>query len=465
MSDPAFDRYRSPAVTAYHRTLAHLLERREPDHWRWFDHHAQSEDAGKALRLELLKRTYRLDRDTHGALYAQADRIAEAMALDAPVTLYQADSDMAAAVGAARRGDGLGARVMGAGALERNAALFFEPDRAHIVFSGDMVEALDAAEMAFVLGHELAHHKLWRIDEHRHRVAERLLAWSCAQPAAAPAYLESERLERLYTEVYADRYGLWAVGDVEAALRALLKAGFGLADVSGAAYLAQAEEALAAAGQTEAAQGAAEEAAGSAAATHPESHLRAALLAAWAHDPAAADARARALLEGAVTIERLDLLGQERVADLTHWMLYEFLADPWRGRDLIRAHARALSPELADALDAPRAEREDIDRLRGAIQSSHPSVKNYLAYMLLDFVTVDPEIDDVMLAAALVFVSDFGLTADFKAVATRELKTTKTKLADIEKNAVTILTKAEIAHGGPRFEDVDGAALAAVGEA
>ena len=399
-----------------------------------------SETVGAAtddLRLELKRRAFVLDRASNATTYAAADEIAEAMGIEAPVTLYQAESK-----------------------LRRNAALYFERDAAHIVFEGDALDVLELGELRFLLGHELAHHALWTFDEGRIWTAYRFLRWAGAQPGCAPAYLETARLERLYTELFADRYGLWAIGDLELALSAQAKFASSSDEVSGAAYLAEAEEILARAERPE--EKSLMRGGKSAAASEPfpEGALRAALLAAWSHDYATAETRARALLEGAAPIDQLDLLGQERVDDLTHWMLYEFLVAPWSRRSLVQAHARSVSDRLADALSTPRVERDDVDPLRAAIAASHPSVRRYLAYMLLDFITVDPQIHDAMMAAALLFADNFGLAADFRGLAAAELKTTKTKLAEIEKNAVAIIARAEAALGAEGDDDAPRAVAA-----
>ncbi len=431
MADLAFDRYAAPSPTPYHRSLANLLSRREPDLWKWMQSDESAAAAADDLRLELRRRAFALDRANHLTAYKAAEEIAEAMGVAAPVTLYQAESG-----------------------LRRNAALYFEPEAAHIVFEGDALEALDLAELRFVLGHELAHHALWTFEDGRLWTGYRLLRWAGAQPGCADAFLETGRLERLYTEIFADRYGLWAIGDLEPALRAQAKIATGADDVSGAAYLAQAEETLARAERPEEKSLFRSDKAGRGSDPYPESAIRAALLASWAHDQNAADARARGLLEGAAPIDQLDILGQERVDDLTHWLLYEFLTAPWSRRELVRAHARAFSDRLADALRTPRIERDDVDPLRAAIAASHPSIRRYLAYALLDFATVDPQIQDAMTAAALVCADSFGLAADFRALAAAELKTTKTKLAEIEKSATQIIARAEAALGAEgEFED------------
>ncbi len=426
MADLAFDRYAAPSATAYHRSVANLLSRRDPQLWAHFADAEMVRSTAEATRFELLKRTERLDRAQYGALYAEADEIAEAMGVVAPIALY---------------------RAAGGGAQARNAALYFEPDAAHVLFEGDILSALDEAELRFLLGHELSHHKLWTLEGGRYWTSCRMLRWAATQPESATAYVESARLERLYTELFADRYGLWAVGDLEPALSAHVKISVGGEDVSAAAYLAQSEDALSEAMKRAAAASRREGGDDSDRAPIEEGPLRAALLSAWAHEPSGAEARARAYLDAASPLDRLDLVGQEHVDDLSHWLLYEFLTPPWSERELIRAHASEISPRLAELLSGPRYEPEDIDGLRTAIAASAPSVQKYFAYLLLDFATVDPQLDDVMLAAALVFADDFGLLAQLKAIAAQELKTTKTKLAEIEKSASEILARAEIALG------------------
>lgn len=438
MTDVAFDRYPAPEPTPYHKSLAAALERREPGLWRWFASDKVSQEAADALHLALLKTTYRLDRKTHSALYETADEIAGAMEIAGEVTLYQAE-----------------------GGDRRNAALYFEPAAVHVVFSGDLLKALDETERRFVLGHEFAHHKLWTLDEGRVWAAYRLSNWAAQEPGAAPAFPETARLERLYTEVYADRYGLWAVGDLEPAIRALVKIVTGIDEVSGAEYLSQARDALALS----------EKEAGSEGSTHPESYLRAEALAAWAQafpaqeggDRTEADRRARQLIEGKPPIDRLDLLGQERLQTLADWMLVEFLGEPWNRREAIQDHARALSPRLANAILEQRGEEEDLERLRVSVTALDPSARDALAYLLLDFATVDPDLDDVPLAAALMFADDFGLLEPLRRAANKELKITMGRLDELERKApelvrgLTSALRDKAAGRGPQAAD-DGAA-------
>lgn len=444
MANFSFGRYAAPTPTSYHAALAQLLERRFPELWAQFSARDARAAAAEEMGLELARRAEPLELRRAPELYEAAGEISAAMGLEAPLTLYRAEAPAG---------------------LARNAALYFEPEHAHVVFEGDALETLRDGEIWHVVGHELAHHRLWTHEGGRLWTAHRMLRWAAADPEASDAFAASARLEKLHTELYADRYGLWASGDLERSLSAHVKIAVGQLDASGADYLAQSEAALA------------ERAAAAEPPDAPpdEAPLRAALLAAWAREPAAAEARARSLIEGEPPLERLDLLGQERLADVTAWMIDAFLVEPWRGRPLVRAHAARFSPifaetesveaaaaalddadgrvDLLDDIGGAGLAGPDMDGLRRAIAGAHPSVRRYLAYLLLDFATVDPQVEDVLLAAALQFAADFSLSTAFRAVAASELKITKSKLVDLEKNAVDILRRAEIAFGHEQSGD------------
>jgi hypothetical protein len=418
MPNFSFGRFAAPAPTSYHLAIGHLLERRYPELWERFASRELRATATADIGLALARRAAPLGLLDAPQLYEAAGEISRAMGLEAPIRLYQGDPSAG---------------------LKRNAALYFDPEHVHIVFEGDLLERLEPAAFWYVIGHELAHHRLWTAENGRIWTAHRLLCWAADACDSAAAFQTTARNEKLYTEIFADRYGLWASGDLDAALNAHAMIISTEADVSGAAYLAASEQALAecAANRDDIER-------------VPEGIVRAALLAEWARHPSASEARARTLIEGRSPIERLDLLSQERLADITHWMLYEFLGDPWRRRELIQAHAALISETLAEAIMRPRSDLDsdaDLDPLHAAISNAHNSVQRYLAYLLLDFTTVDPQIEDLILVAALQFAHDFGLGPVFRTIASQELKITKTKLDQRERNADEILARADLILG------------------
>ena len=212
-------RCRVPEPLRYHREIVDYLKTEEPDLWQWFASTGRRAEQAEAVRLDLLKSTYRLDRETHPKLYDFAVEISEAYARPAPVTFYQAQT--------------------GAG---MNAALAYLPGEPHVILSGPVLNVLSDAELRAVLGHELAHFLLFEQEGGEFLVAAELLRALCNDHEAAPAFVESARLFNLYTEVFADR-GAWAVtGDLAVSVAALIKMETGLQEVSAESYLRQAEE-------------------------------------------------------------------------------------------------------------------------------------------------------------------------------------------------------------------------------
>ena len=112
------------------------------------------------------------------------------------------------------------------------------------------------------------------------------------------------------------------------------------------------------------------------------------------------------LIEGSPALSELDLLGQQEVAAVTRKLLNHFLAPHWFQTEPVLAHARTFFPDFTPltsaALDASTVE---------AIQKADPSLQEYFAYILLDFVAVDRQLEEVPLAAGLLLSEQLGMGA------------------------------------------------------
>jgi hypothetical protein len=86
-----------------------------------------------------------------------------------------------------------------------------------IWLSSGLIKGLNDFELKFIIGHELGH---WYYEHFRYPVIE---------PNAGPLFVARQQLSRA-AEVSADRFGLIACGDVDVALRAILKTASGLPD-------------------------------------------------------------------------------------------------------------------------------------------------------------------------------------------------------------------------------------------
>ena len=71
-------------------------------------------------------------------------------------------------------------------------------------------------------------------------------------------------------------------------------------------------------------------------------------------------------------------------------------------------------------------------------------LREYLGYVLLDFVTADPELDDMPLAAALELCRELNVELEFEKLAFKELKMKERELKRVRDDAATMLASAEV---------------------
>ncbi|MCI0535769.1 MAG: M48 family metalloprotease, partial [Verrucomicrobiales bacterium] len=387
---------------SYHVELRDYLKSHEPELWNWFASAQAQANYTDNLRMELLKHTYRLDADTHPELYQNVAEAKTRLQLDIPVTLYQAQQSP-----------------------QLNAALFFLPGEGHVVFSGPILTLLNAEELKSVMGHELAHYHLWGRDHGEFHIADQLLQAVANDPRAAASHEQTARRFQLYTEIFADRGSLRVTNDVHAVVSGLVKIQTGLSHVSASGYLKQAEE-MFAKGNV-ATEGL----------SHPEPFIRARALALWREHREGATGRITEMIEGAATFEELDLIGQMRLASTTRRLLEMLLRSKWFQTPAVLGHAKLFFDDFQ-----PGHANSPIDL--GQLKFSDVRLREYLCYVLLDFVTADPELDDLPLAAALELSRPLELEAQFEKLAAKELKMKVRDVRRIKEQAVEMLAKADV---------------------
>lgn len=395
----------SPAPTSYHRAIVAHLQAAEPVLWKWFASTRKRLVEADAVRLDLLKSTYRLEPQAQPKLYDLANAVRERLGLGCSVTLYQAQTGVAL-----------------------NAALAYLPGEAHLILAGPLASVLSDNELRAVLAHELAHFLLYEESEGVYLVASDLLRALSADAAAGPAASESARLNSLWTEIYADRWAYYLCSDVTAAIAALIKIETGLADVSADSYLRQADEIFAKASvATENI-------------SHPEPYIRARALRLWAEKGDEAQTEIERMIEGNLDLHRMDLLGQVRAANLTQQFLQSLLSPRWYQTEAVLAHAKRF---FADFTIQP-AMIDDVS-LKSELDRGGSSLGDYFCYLMLDFATVDRDLGDVALSAPIVLARRLGIDKRFAELVQKELTIGKKAFAKIEKNAETLLAKTEAA--------------------
>ena len=385
-----------PEPLAYHRQVRDYLRLHEPEVWAWFSSPKSQEEYAGSIRLELLKSSYRLDLATYGELHAAAVEVKARLELDVPLTLYQAQSGG-----------------------EMNARIYYLPGEAHVVLQGQLHGLLTARELTALLGHELAHYRLWTCSDGDYLTAFRVLHAMALDPRAENSHLLTARRFEQYVEIYADRGALAATSDLHLVIASLVKVQTGLKEVSAAAYLAQAEEIFA------------KHDVQSAPLTHPESFIRARALALWKAAPDQADAAIAGMIEGKLALRTLDLMGQVATERAARSVIEGLLERPWFRTESVVALSKLYFGDLEPGA-APEVPLSEIARAAAAADDAY---REWLAYVLLDFALADRELGEPAQALALVTAAEIGVSAPLEERMKKELKLTKKELEVLKKAA------------------------------
>jgi Zn-dependent protease with chaperone function len=386
----------------YHEAILAYLQAEEAEVWNWYASHRVQAEQAEAVRFDLLKSTYRVDRAAQPAVYAAVEDTAQSLGLDVPITVYQAQNPQ-----------GL------------NASLAYVPDEAHIVLHGPVATKLADAEFRALLAHELSHFLMWRRWDGQYLVAEQILAAMTHDALADTPHFAAARLFALYNEVFCDRGSLLVVGDPLVVISALLKVQTQLDEVSAESFLHQAEEVFSRGG------------AKTDGLSHPEAFVRARAVKLWADGDPDADRKIKEMLEGAPELNKLDLLAQKTVAALTRRLIDVFLSRPWMQSEQVLAHARLFFEDYAP----PESLLEDRT-LADDLRTDDRPMQDYYCYVLLDFVTADRDLEELPLAAAILLTEKLGLKDRFVEIVRRELRLRKKQLETIDQDKESLLAKA-----------------------
>lgn len=368
----------------YHRVIVDHLREYEPEIWSWGSSRQTREEQVQEMRSYLLRETYRLDAAAHPEVHEDCAAVLAKLEIDAPFTLYQA-------------GDGA-----------MNAALCFVPGEIHLIFQGPVLEKLSREERIALLGHELAHYRLWSIEDGTFYAAATILDHALAYPGAAPGHVETARLFRLHTELYADRGGAVAANAPGPAIATLVKTMTGLTAVDPEAYLRQAAEAES---DARASQGE----------THPEIFLRAQALDKWWRGDADCDAWTEKRIRGPLSLAALDLPRQHEATAVTRSFLTRLAIDPAADAEATGTLVRRYFPDW-------HAGEEPIEDAALARERFDGSFRDYLVSLSLDVAMADPDSRDAMLTAGARLASSYDGVEAFKAALKRDLKFTKTMI-------------------------------------
>ncbi|HEY1787960.1 MAG TPA: peptidase M48, partial [Verrucomicrobiae bacterium] len=243
-------------------------------------------------------------------------------------------------------------------------------------------------------------------------------------PRAAASHEQTARLYQLYTEIFADRGAICVSGDIHPVVASLVKMQTGLSQVSAAGYLKQAEE-IFAKGNV-ATEGL----------SHPETFIRARSLVLWQEKRDAAAPDINHMIEGVAALDELDLIGQMRLTAQTRRLLEYLLRPRWFQTPTVLGHAKLYFSDFQAANGQTNAIPDGLD-------FADARLREYLSYVLLDFAKVDPELDDMPLAATLHLSQQLELDGQFEKLAAKELKLRVRDVKRIKEQAAEMLAKAE----------------------
>ncbi|TNJ33113.1 M48 family metalloprotease [Arenimonas terrae] len=356
----------------YHRDVVDYLKQHEPDIWIWAASLGAQEQHARETRDQLLRDSYRLTPESHPLPYRLCALAMQRLGMDAPATIYQAND----------YGGGM------------NAMLCFLPGQVHLLLQGPLLERLSEDELLALMGHELAHHLLWSLGDGEFLVADRILHHTLADPGAAASHVETSRLYRLHTEVFADRGGAVAAQALEPPVCTLVKVQTGIASVDAAAYLQQAKELETA------------DAGASTGQSHPESYLRAQALERWWHDAPDTEGWLQQRLRGPLDLARLDLTAQVQLVQATRTLLSHYFADPALQAERLLLQAREFFPDWS-----PEQPRLPLPSLGPA--TANDSIRDFLHSVMLDLALADADLRDPALRRALQVADDLDSRAAF----------------------------------------------------
>ena len=362
----------------------------QPKTWDYFTVEKNKEGQLEQFKSELLKNTYKFDPTVDNFIYDKLTIAKEKLELqNLPVTVYQAQYTD-----------------------ELNATIVYLNGEAHIVFSGPITKLLDDEELLAVLAHELTHIKLYSMLDGDLEVADRIITAIANNHNSEASYYETARLFRLYTEIFCDRGAYKVTGKTAPVITSLVKASTGLDKVNAESYLKQADEIFSAESDLK-----------TVGISHPENFIRARAIELWHQKKELAEPEIIKMIEGYSNLDQLDIFKQKELANLTRQFLQLFLKPKWFQSTMVISQAKQYFTDFT--LDAKAVlDEKTIESL----STLHASVKDYLAYVLLDFVLIDPTLEEIPAGWAIQFAEDAQLKDMYDAILKKEMKFSDKKL-------------------------------------
>ena len=142
------------------------------------------------------------------------------------------------------------------------------------------------------------------------------------------------------------------------------------------------------------------------------------------------------MIEGPFSLNTLDLLGQQRLSDLTRRLLSVLLAPKWFQTESVLGQARLYFGDFQPATNG-----DSDPALTDELTVTDERLRDYICYVLLDFVAVDPELDQVPLAAAFLLADRLALGDRLAQIAIKELQIPKKDITKLCRDAAELVDR------------------------
>ncbi|OXB10345.1 M48 family metalloprotease [Flavobacterium reichenbachii] len=382
----------------FHSDLRDYFKKQDKT-WSWFSQEKVKAEQQEAYKTDLLKNSYRIEPETEPKVYEILNTAKDRLGIIIPITIYQSQTI-----------DG------------NNAGVVFFENEAHIILSGSILKLLNDDELLVLFGHELSHILLFNLENGDFEITNRIINTISSDPDSELFYYETARLYQLYTELFCDLGALKVSGSLQTTIETLVKLNTGLEKVSAESYLKQANEIL------ERIQK------GSDGETHPENFIRAKSLEIFQNDNANFYSRTEKIICGEIDLHQLNLFTKKLVFDSTKELISLILKPKWTQSE----YCTALFKQYFSNSD--RKSDVVIDKaFKLKIENSKKNLKEYYAYVMLDFALCDADLKEAFIGHILDISEQLGLEDHMKTILKKELNLTEKTYKSFTQTCTAVL--------------------------
>lgn len=382
----------------FHSDLRNHFKKQDKT-WSWFSEEKVKIEQQETYKTDLLKNSYRIDPETEPKVYEILNVAKDKLGIIIPITVYQSQT------------------------IESNNAgvVFFEKE-AHIILSGTILKLLSDDELLVLFAHELSHILLFNMENGEFEITNRIINTIANDNNSELFYYETARLYQLYTELFCDLGALKVSESIEITINTLIKLNTGLDKVSAESYLKQANEILERIDK------------GSDGETHPENFIRAKSLQIFETDNENYYSKIEKIISGKTDLYQLNLFSKTLVFDITKELISIILKPKWTQSE----YCLTLFKQYFSNAD----KKNDVfidDILKLKIENSKKNLKDYYAYIMLDFALCDPDLKDGFVGHILDISEQLGLEDNLKTILKKELNLTEKTYKSYCQNCTTTL--------------------------